>query len=232
MSPPLVSIIMPVYNEAGRLRQAIQQVRAANIAGVRRELIVVDDGSTDGSGAVISGLARQGLVRAYTHDRNLGKGAALSTGIAQASGEFILVQDADLEYDPAEHERLFAPLLSGRADVVFGNRMHAGNPVGYRRYWLGNYLISAWASLLFGRRLHDVETGFKAFRRSLVARLQLRANRFDFEVEFTARVLGSGARVVEVPISYHPRKFTDGKKITWRDGVAALWLLVKYRLDN
>lgn len=223
---------MPAYNEASRLGQAVEQVLAVKHANVRREVIIVDDGSSDGSSHVIAGLAQQGLVRAYTHDRNLGKGAALRTGMAQVLGEFIVIQDADLEYDPAEHERLLAPLLSGSADVVFGNRMHAGNPVGYRRYWLGNYLISAWASLLFGRRLHDVETGFKAFRRSLVQGLQLRANRFDFEVEFTARVLGSGARVLEVPITYRPRKFTEGKKITWRDGVAALWLLAKYRIMN
>ncbi|MDD5110381.1 MAG: glycosyltransferase family 2 protein [Patescibacteria group bacterium] len=226
---PLVSIVVPVYNEIGRLAGAVRQINAVNLPAARREVVVVDDGSTDGSRDVIADLERRGEILARAHLRNLGKGAALRTGFAAAGGEYLIVQDADGEYDPAEYGKLLEPLMSGRADVVYGNRMHRGNPVGYRRYWLGNYVISLWCSVLFGRRVHDVETGFKAFRRDALARLPLRADRFDFEVECTVRALQAHLRLVEVPISYHPRKFTQGKKITWRDGVQALWLLLKFR---
>lgn len=223
---------MPVYNEAPRLRAAIARLRAASIPGVEREIIVVDDGSTDGSRAVVEERAGNGQIRAFFHPHNCGKGAAILTGVAAARGDYLVLHDADLEYDPTEHRKLLGPLLAGAADVVYGNRMHAGNPVGYRRYWIGNYLISLVGSLLFGRRVHDVETGAKAFLRAVWPRLGLSAQRFDFEVEVTARVLQTRLRFAEVPITYHPRRFREGKKITWRDGVQALWLLLRYRLET
>ncbi len=229
---PPVSIIIPVYNEVSRLRAAVARVRAATIPGVEREIIVVDDGSTDGSRAVVEELEREGTVRACYHQQNRGKGAAIRTGVAAARGDRVVLHDADLEYDPAEHRKLLDPLLAGNADVVYGNRMHRGNPVGYWRYWIGNYLISLVCSLLFSRRVHDVETGAKAFRRAVLPGLGLRAERFDFEVEVTARVLQSGLRLAEVPVSYCPRRFGQGKKISWRDGVRALGLLVKYRFQQ
>ena len=230
MPTPLVSIVLPVYNEAATLAAVVARVRAAAGSAVRYELVVVDDGSTDSSRQQIQDLAAHGLVKACYHPRNLGKGAALRSGFCVATGEFIVIQDADTEYNPVEHEQLLKPLLDNTADVVYGNRMHRGNPVGYWRYWLGNYAISIWCSMLFNRRVHDVETGAKAFRRAILPKLRLHANRFDFEVEFTVQVLRAGVRYVEVPVSYRPRKFTEGKKITWRDGVQALWLLLKYRL--
>lgn len=229
MPVPVVSIVLPVYNEAATLAAVVSRVQAVAGQTLRYELVVVDDGSTDTSRQLILELAARGIVKACYHPRNLGKGAALRSGFSVATGEFIVVQDADAEYDPNEHQRLLKPLMDNVADVVYGNRMHRSNPVGYRRYWLGNYVISLWCSLLYGRRVHDVETGAKAFRRALLPKLHLAADRFDFEVEFTVQVLRSGARYMEVPVSYRPRKFTEGKKITWRDGVQALWLLFTYR---
>lgn len=230
MPLPLVSIIVPVYNETARILGALTQLLETPLPGGQREIIVVDDGSSDGSRAVVEDFERRGSVRACYHQKNRGKGAAVQTGVQAAAGEYLVLHDADGEYDPAEHRRLVAPLAAGQADVVYGNRMHRGNPVGYRRYWLGNYAISLWCSLLYGCRVHDVETGAKAFRRAVFPPLGLQAQRFDFEVEFTARILQAKLRLVEVPVHYRPRRFGQGKKISWRDGVRAFWLLAKYRL--
>ncbi|TSC77221.1 MAG: dolichyl-phosphate mannose synthase-like protein [Parcubacteria group bacterium Gr01-1014_31] len=229
---PVVTVVMPVYNEAATVGATIEALQRAYRHGPAFELVAVDDGSTDGSRAVLQESASRGILRLYVHEKNRGKGAALRTGIAAARGQYLVIQDADAEYDPQEHDQLIAPLREGYADVVYGNRMHDGNPVGYWRYWFGNFFISWWCSLLFYRRVHDVETGFKAFRRELADGLELHADRFDFEVEFTARVLQRKFRLVEVPISYHPRRFSQGKKITWRDGVQALWLLWRYRREG
>lgn len=229
MSSPSVSIVMPVYNEARTVARTVAAIQRAYRGGPAYEIVAVDDGSTDTTRGVLEDLAKQSALTLLVHKKNRGKGAAVRTAVAAARGRVVVVQDADAEYDPREHPMLVRPLSEGRADVVYGNRMHAGNPVGYRRYWLGNWLISWWCSLLFGHRVHDVETGFKAFRRDVFDKLTLRADRFDFEAEFTARVLQRQLRLVEVPISYRPRRFHEGKKITWRDGVAALVLLWRYR---
>ncbi len=225
--PPGTSVIVPVHNEARTLPGVLRALEAASAEG-SREVIAVDDGSTDGSAAILDAWAAARPDHRVIHlPRNQGKGAALRAGFAEARGDIVIVHDADGEYDPADHAALLAPLLAGRADAVWGNRMHRGNPVGYRRYWLGNYAISLLASLLFGRRVHDVETGAKALRRTLLPRL--RAERFDVEVELTARVLQAGVAFAEVPVRYRPRRFAQGKKISWRDGVRAVGLLFKYR---
>lgn len=228
----LVSVIVPVHNEAATLPDVLRALAATPTAHAR-EVIAVDDGSTDGSGAVLDAWAAERPERRVIHlPQNLGKGAALRAGFTAARGEIVVVHDADGEYDVADHAALVAPLLAGRADAVWGSRMHRGNPVGYRRYWLGNYAISLLASVLYGRRVHDVETGAKALRRSLLPGLRLRAERFDVEVELTARVLAARARFTEVPVCYRPRSFAQGKKISWRDGVQAVWLLVWYRMSG
>ncbi len=230
--PPRTSVIVPVHNEARTLPGVLRALEAASGGGVC-EVIAVDDGSTDTSGAILDAWAAERPDRRVIHLlRNQGKGAALRAGFADARGEIVVVHDADGEYDVADHAALLAPLLAGRADAVWGNRMHRGNPVGYRRYWLGNYAISLLASLLFGRRVHDVETGAKALRRTLLSSLRLRAEHFDIEVEMTARVLQARVAFAEVPVRYHPRRFAEGKKISWRDGVRAVWLLIGYRIFN
>ena len=230
--PPLASVIVPVYNEGKLLPEVLRRLRGVQVPGASLEVIVVDDGSVDGSGEIAAAWQRQGAGTVIRHPVNRGKGAALQSGIAAALGEWVLIHDADLEYDSRDLPKLITPLQQGTADVVYGNRMHRGNPVGYRRYWLGNYAISLWASLLFGRRIHDVETGAKAFRRSVLVQLHLAAERFDIEVELTARTLQGGWRFTEVPIRYSPRRFGEGKKISWRDGVQAFWLLLRYRLEK
>lgn len=229
--PFAVSVIVPVYNEAAVLPTVLRGLSALALDG-DHEVIAVDDGSTDGSGAILDAWAQPPDRRVIHLPRNAGKGAALRAGFAAARGEIVVVHDADGEYDVADHAALLAPLLAGRADAVWGNRMHRGNPVGYRRYWLGNYAISLLASVLYGRRVHDVETGAKALRRTLLPRLRLAAERFDVEVELTARVLQARVPFAEVPVRYRPRSFVQGKKISWRDGVRAVGLLVWYRFGG
>jgi glycosyltransferase involved in cell wall biosynthesis len=230
-----LSILIPVFNEAGTLSTILKQVDAAAVAGLEKELIIVDDGSTDGTREILGRL--DGLRHPFQvvlHERNMGKGAAIRTGLGYATGDIILNQDADLEYDPVEYPELLAPILAGRADVVYGSRIRGGKPVREFSilYLWGNKFVTLVANLIYGSALTDMETGYKIFRAHVIKSFPIRADRFEFEPEVTAKVLKRGYRVVELPISYYGRPRAEGKKLTWVDGFVALWTLIKYRFVN
>jgi glycosyltransferase involved in cell wall biosynthesis len=231
-TPPKIrklSVIVPVFNERTTLVEVIRRMRTVELPdGIEREIIVIDDGSTDGTRDVLRQLG-DSTVRVLRHETNRGKGAAVRTGLQVASGDYILIQDADLEYDPEDWPKLIAPVQRGRARVVYGSRF-----TGERRnmlflHWVGNRLLSLVTNVLYNTTLSDMETCYKLIDRTLINRLDLCANRFDIEPEITAKLLRTGIRIYEVPISYTGREVDEGKKITWRDGFAALWTLVKYR---
>ena len=222
-----LSVIVPVFNERATVVEIVRRMRAVELP-VEREIVVVDDGSDDGTGDVLTQL-RDSTVRVVKHARNRGKGAAIRTGLETSTGDLVLVQDADLEYDPNDWPRLLTPVLKGRARVVYGSRF-----TGERRnmlflHWVGNRFLSLVTNVLYNSTLSDMETCYKLFDRHVLDGVRLRAERFDFEPEFTAKVLRRGIRIYEVPISYAGREPNEGKKITWYDGVIALWTLVKYR---
>ncbi len=222
-----LSVIVPVYNERNTVAEIVRQMRAVELP-LDREVVIVDDGSTDGTRDILKQLA-DSTVRVVLHPANHGKGAAVRTGLAQVTGDLVLIQDADLEYDPEDWPKLLAPALKGRAQVVYGSRF-----TGERRnmlflHWVGNRLLSLCTNVLYNTTLSDMETCYKLFDRELIASINLRASGFDFEPEVTAKVLRRGVRIYEVPISYSGREFDEGKKITWRDGIVALRTLIKYR---
>ena len=222
-----LSVIVPVYNERNTVAEIVRQMRAVELP-LEREVVIVDDGSTDGTGDILKQLA-DSTVRVVVHRANQGKGAAVRTGLAQVTGDLVLIQDADLEYDPEDWPKLLAPVLKGRAQVVYGSRF-----TGERRnmlflHWVGNRLLSLCTNILYNTTLSDMETCYKLFDRELIGTINLRANGFDFEPEVTAKVLRRGVRIYEVPISYSGREFDEGKKITWHDGLVALRTLIKYR---
>ncbi len=229
MSSPLISVVIPVYNEAGTLETLVGRVLAQPY---RMQVILVDDGSTDASPAVGRRLAElHAPVEFIAQPNNRGKGAALHAGFAHARGELVVVQDADLEYDPRDLEHLLEPLLDGRADVVFGSRFLGGGPhrvLNYHHY-IANRSLTGLSNLLTNLNLTDMECGYKLFRREALVRLTLREERFGFEPEVTAQVARAGLRVYEVPISYSGRSYAEGKKITWRDGVRALKVIATAR---
>ncbi|MBS1787336.1 MAG: glycosyltransferase family 2 protein [Acidobacteria bacterium] len=230
-NPPLLSILMPVYNEAQTLHEIIAKVEAVNLGDVRKELIIVDDGSKDGTRDVLKQLAETSKHKIYFHGQNMGKGAALRTALHYAEGDIILIQDADLEYDPAEYVELIKPILEGRADVVYGSRLTGGKIARAFNFWhlLGNKMLTFVTNLLYNATLTDMETCYKVFRADVVKNMQIKSNKFDFEPEITAKILKRKYKLYEMPISYYGRDFDEGKKITWKDGFGAIWALVKYR---
>jgi len=221
-----LSIVIPAYNEVATIRQVLERVRAT---AFEKEIIVVDDGSTDGTRDLLRNLRLPDVVVAL-HERNQGKGAALRTGFGRVGGDVVIVQDADLEYDPADYPRLLKPIVEDKADVVYGSRF-GGEAHRVLFYWhyVGNRFLTTLSNMFTNLNLTDMETCYKVFRASLLKRLRLRANRFGFEPEFTAKVARLGCRVYEVPISYHGRGYDAGKKITWKDGFAAIGCIVRYR---
>lgn len=226
---PQLSIVMPLYNERSTVREILTRVLASPIS---KEVIVVDDCSTDGSFDIASEIAqREPVVRVLRQERNEGKGAAVRRGIAEARGEIVIVQDADLEYDPRDYARLIQPILEGDADVVFGSRFE-GHPRRVMMYWhtLGNQFLTWLSNITTNLNLTDMETGYKAFRREIIQSIRLRSQRFGFEPEVTAKIAQRGYRIYEVPISYHGRDYWEGKKINWRDGISAVWTIFKYGL--
>jgi len=236
-SETTLSIIIPVYNERATIEDVIDKVLGSEV-GLEKELVVIDDCSSDGTREVLQKLdqgERPGRgpakLKVVLHDRNKGKGAAIRTGLQHATGQIVLVQDADLEYDPHDYSKLLEPILNGRADVVFGNRFHGGpHRVLYFWHYLGNRFLTTLSNILSNLNLSDMEVGYKVFRRSALDKIDLRSERFGFEPEITMKVARLGLRIYEVPIAYHGRTYAEGKKITWKDGVAAIYWLLKYRL--
>jgi glycosyltransferase involved in cell wall biosynthesis len=234
-----LSIVIPVYNEARTLHQILDSLRAVELLnGISKEIILVNDCSTDNSAEVITAYATQHpamRLRIFQHTVNQGKGAALHTGIREATGDYVIIQDADLEYDPAEYNSLIKPILRGAADVVFGSRFMGGKPHRVLFFWhsIGNGLLTFLSNMFTDLNLTDMETCYKLFRRDLLQGLVLREKRFGFEPEVTAKIARlPGVRIYEVGISYYGRTYAEGKKISWRDGVWALWCIIRYGVSS
>ncbi|MGQ9673005.1 MAG: glycosyltransferase family 2 protein [Candidatus Aminicenantales bacterium] len=226
-----LSVIIPVYNEAKTIEEILRRVQAVEL-GLEKEIIVVDDGSTDGTRAILEGSTSPSI-RVIFHTKNQGKGAALQTGFAAATGDIFLVQDADLEYDPREYPKLLEPILDGRADVVYGSRF-LGGPHRVLLFWhyLGNRILTTFSNMVSNLNLTDMETCYKVFRKDVLQRLKLKSKRFGFEPEITVKLAKLKCRVYEVPISYSGRDYAEGKKITWKDGLAAIFHILRFRFFN
>jgi glycosyltransferase involved in cell wall biosynthesis len=224
-----LSVVIPVFNEAETVEEIIRRVQASELS-LEKEIIVVDDFSQDGTRRVLERIKNPNI-RIFYHDRNMGKGAALQTGFAKADGDVILVQDADLEYDPREYPSLLAPILDGRADVVYGSRFLGGGPHRVLLFWhyLGNRVLTTLSNMLSNLDLTDMETCYKVFKKDVLDRIKLKSKRFGFEPEVTVKCAKLRCRIYEVPISYSGRDYSEGKKIGWKDGVAAIFHLLRYR---
>jgi len=229
---PLVSVVVPVFDEERFIEEVLRRVAASDL---RTELIVVDDGSTDGTGTILQRL--QGdlpALQVISQGVNRGKGAAVRRGIGASTGDIVVIQDADLEYDPKDLPSLLGPIVEGRADVVYGTRLRGGEPQRAHLFWhyVGNRFLSLLTNVLYNTTISDMEVGYKAFRGELIRAIPLVSDDFRFEPEVTAKVLRRGVRLYEVPISYYGRTFDEGKKISWRDGVLAVGALLRFRFGS
>ena len=222
-----LSIVIPAYNEASTIAQVVERVQSVPY---EKHIIVVDDASTDATREALHSLDGNTNLEVISHDRNRGKGAALRTGFARVTGDIVIIQDADLEYDPRDYPKLLEPILDGRADVVYGSRF-LGGPHRVLLFWhsIGNRFLTLLSNALTNINLTDMETCYKAFRADILNDITFKSDRFGFEPEFTAKVARRGYRIYEVPISYSGRSYAEGKKITWRDGLAALFTIVRFR---
>ena len=222
-----LTVIMPVYNEESTLREITARVQAVGIAS---EIVIVNDGSEDSTRAILDELGQQPGIRVIHHEKNQGKGAAVVTGIHAASGDVLVIQDADLEYDPQDYLKLLEPIQAGEVDVVYGSRFaDSETEKPMLMSWFANLGLTLITNLLYGAKLTDMETCYKVFRREVVEDITIHARGFEFEPEFTAKILKRGIKIKELPISFNPRRYSEGKKITAWDGVNAIWTLIKYR---
>jgi len=223
-----LSVVIPVYNEVGTIKEIVSRVQAVDL---EKEIIIVDDGSTDGTRELLPEITlSHENIRVLYHDRNQGKGAALRTGFEGATGDIVIIQDADLEYDPREYPVLLAPILDGRADIVYGSRFLGGpHRVLFFWHYLGNKFLTLLSNALTNLNLTDMETCYKVFRREVLNDIQLKSNRFGFEPEFTAKIAKKGFRIYETSISYSGRTYAEGKKIGWKDGVKAIFAIIWFR---
>lgn len=229
-----LSIVIPVYNEAATISQIVDLVRSVDV-GMEKEILLVDDCSRDGTREVLDKLGQANAdLKVLFHEVNQGKGAALRTGFAAATGDVVLIQDADLEYDPKEYPRLLQPIVDGHADVVYGSRFLGGGAHRVVFYWhyLGNQLLTTLSNMTTNLNLTDMEVCYKVFKREVIQSIPLRENRFGFEVEITAKIARRKLKIYEVPISYYGRDYSEGKKIGWRDGFSALRCIVKYMFTD
>ncbi len=222
-----LSVVIPCYNEESTIKEIVRQVQST---GLVREIIIVDDGSTDKTREILAELDGEGDIKVLLHEQNMGKGAGVRTGLQHASGEVMIVQDADLEYDPRDYAALLKPIEEGRAKAVYGSRF-LGGPRRTMFFWhmMGNRFLTLVTNLLFDTILSDMETCYKVFTADIAANLDLKSHGWGFDPEITAKILRQGVRIYEVPISYAGREFDEGKKISWQDGFTVLWTLLKYR---
>jgi len=221
-----LSVIIPVYNEAGTILEIIQRVKEAPF---EKEIIVVDDSSTDGTASLLKENSEG--IKPLFHDRNKGKGAAIRTALPHITGEIAIIQDADLEYHPSEYPRLISPILNGMADVVYGSRFQGGtHRVLYFWHSIGNNVVTTLSNMFTNLNLSDMETGYKVFRSEVLKRIKIESSRFGFEPEITAKIAKMGCRIYEVPISYWGRDYSEGKKINWKDGLAAIYWIIKFNI--
>lgn len=221
-----ISVVIPVYNEQGTIREIVERV---NAVPMDKEIIVVDDYSTDGTPAELKKLEAEGLIRLFRHEVNQGKGAACRTGISKVEGDVVIIQDADLEYDPSDYPVLLGPIEKGQTKVVYGSRFLGPHKAMYFWHSIGNKLLTLVTNVLYDTTLTDMETCYKVFTLDIARKLKLKSNRWGFDPEITAKMLKMGNRIYEVPISYNGREFDEGKKISWKDGFNIIWVLVKYR---
>jgi dolichol-phosphate mannosyltransferase len=222
-----VSILMPAYNEIQTIGKIIKRIEAVKLP-IDKEIIIVDDYSTDGTREFLQNLSENNI-KVLFHDRNRGKGSAIRTSLKYANGDIILIQDADLEYEPNEYIKLLEPILQGRASVVYGNRVVPKVKRSYNRYYWGGRLLTAVTNLLYHAKIHDEPVCYKVFKKEVIDKFTLKCEGFEFCPEITAKVCKAGYEIYEIPVSYNPRKFDQGKKIKWKDGIEAIWVLLKYK---
>ena len=229
----ILSIIIPVYNEQNTIEEIVRKVHNANLPnGIDKEVIIVDDGSTDRTKDEVKKLERMGLVIYSFHRKNYGKGAAIRTGISICSGDFVLIQDGDLEYDPRDYFNLLSPIINNQADVVFGSRFIGAGPhrVLYFWHYIGNKILTTFSNMFTNLNLTDMETCYKVFKRDVINNIKIKENRFGFEPEITIKIAQQKCRIYEVGISYYGRDYSEGKKIGWKDGFRAFYVIIKYGL--
>lgn len=222
-----ISVVIPVFNEEKTIIDIINKVQNVDID---KEIIIVDDGSTDFTRKILKDL-KQDNIKVFLHDKNLGKGSALKTGFSHANGDIIIIQDADLEYDPVEYTRLIEPIVMGHADVVYGSRLSGGRPQRVYMFWhkVGNNILTLFTNILYNTTLTDMETGYKVFKREVIEGINIKSRDFTVEAELTAKIFKKKCKVYELPISYYGRDYSEGKKIRWYHALSAIWALLKYK---